>query len=190
MPWDHFDFLAPYYDRAIRDFSGKETFERLAGLHGGSRLLDVGGGTGRVAAALRGQLGSVFIADVSPGMLRQARAKDLDAACALSERLPFPAGSFDCVLMVDALHHVLDQRASALEMWRVVRPGGRVIVQEPDIRTFSVKLVALAEKLALMRSHFLSPARIADLFDLPGARTEIEAEGFSAWVVVHKSETA
>jgi len=186
MPWDHFDFLAPVYDRAIRDFTGREVLERLAGLNGNTRLLDVGGGTGRVAAALRGQVGAIFLADVSAGMLRQARAKDLDAACALSERLPFADGAFDCVLMVDALHHVVDQRASAAEMWRVVRPGGQVVVQEPDIRTFSVKLVALAEKLALMRSHFLSPARIADLFAFPAARVEIESEGFSAWVVIHK----
>jgi hypothetical protein len=56
------------------------------------------------------------------------------------------------------------------------------------VRTFTVKLVAIAEKLALMRSHFLAPEAIVTLFDHPAAqiRIETEANGFNAWVVVHK----
>jgi demethylmenaquinone methyltransferase/2-methoxy-6-polyprenyl-1,4-benzoquinol methylase len=47
---------------------------------------------------------------------------------------------------------------------RVLEPEGRSVIEEPDIRTFGVKLVALAEKILLMRSHFLSPIQIASLF--------------------------
>ena len=60
--------------------------------------------------------------------------------------------------MVDALHHVIHQGQTAREMYRVLKPGGRIVIEEPDIRKFGVKLIAVAEKLLLMRSHFLSPA--------------------------------
>ena len=90
--------------------------------------------------------------------------------------------------MVDALHHVCDQRATADELWRTLQPGGRIVIEEPDLRTVVVKLLALAEKMALMRSHFLSPARIAALFDHPNARVHIEAGTFNAWVIVEKKD--
>ena len=61
--------------------------------------------------------------------------------------------------MVDALHHVINHGQTAREMYRVLKPGGRIVIEEPDIRSFYVKLIAVAEKLLLMRSHFLSPQR-------------------------------
>ena len=92
--------------------------------------------------------------------------------------------------MVDALHHVCNQVQTAQELWRVLAPGGYLVIEEPDLRTFAVKLVAVAEKVALMRSHFLAPEAIAALFDPFTAQVRIETEekGFNAWVIVHKPE--
>ena len=55
----------------------------------------------------------------------------------------------------------------------VLKPGGSIVIEEPDIRKFTVKLIALAEKITLMRSHFLSPDKIAGLFKFPEAKREI-----------------
>ena len=88
------------------------------------------------------------------------------------------------MLIVDALHHVAGHAQTAAELWRVLQPGGRIIIQEPDIRTFRARLIALAEKLLLMRSHFLSPQQIADLF--PQVKVEIYTEDMSVWVVIQK----
>lgn len=182
MPFDHFDVIAPIYARVT--YSALGQMRELAGLPVKGRLLDIGGGTGRVASALLQDVDEVVIADVSMGMLRQTHRSTLQPVCSHSESLPFPDGYFERVIMVDALHHVINQPASAREMLRVLKPGGRIVIEEPDINTFGVKLIALAEKLLLMRSHFLSPLRIASLF--PDGSTNIVSEDSSAWVVISK----
>lgn len=182
MPFDHFDIIAPIYARVT--YSALDKMRELGGLPIKGRVLDIGGGTGRVATALLQYVDEVVIADVSMGMLKQTHRSTLKPVCSHSESLPFPDNFFERVIMVDALHHVIDQPASAKEMLRVLKPGGRIIIEEPDINTFTVKLIALAEKLLLMRSHFLSPLQIASLF--PAGSTNIVSEDSSAWVVISK----
>ena len=185
VPFDHFDFIAPLFSRV--GYSSVEEMIKHAALPTPGRVLDAGGGTGRVANAIRGHAGAVVVADPSFGMLRQADRTQLGLACANSESLPFPDETFERVIMVDALHHVLDQRHTAREMYRVLKPGGRIVIEEPDIRTFGVKMIAVAEKLLLMRSHFLSPEKIVDLFSFDSAKASILAAEGNAWVVVEKA---
>lgn len=186
LKFDHFDFLAPLYDRLMGHKEPEKLLE-LARLPTQGLLLDAGGGTGRIAETMRGNAANIIVADLSFGMLQQAAEKEgLLAVNSHTEGLPFPDATFDVVLIVDALHHVCDQQDTANELFRVIKPGGRIVIEEPDISTFIVKLVAVAEKLALMRSHFLSPQHIAKLFHHPHARTRIERDGFIAWVVVEK----
>ena len=186
MPFDHFDFLAPIYERVIPP-AATESMLRELDPGPNCRLLDAGGGTGRVSGFLREHVGSVVLSDISMGMLKQAAEKDnLHPTCALTETMPFADDFFDCILLVDALHHVIDQAKTARELWRIVKPGGRIVIQEPDIRTFAVKLIAIMEKVALMRSHFLAPQAIVDLFPFDGADVDMHTEESTAWVIVKK----
>jgi ubiquinone/menaquinone biosynthesis C-methylase UbiE len=182
MPFDHFDVIAPVFARAT--YSSLDTLRRLADLPAKGFLLDVGGGTGRVSAGLTQDVEGIVIIDVSFGMLKQADHSALRPVRGVSESLPFADNIFERIIMVDALHHVLSHADSAHEMVRVLKPGGRIVIQEPDIQTFNVKLIALAEKVLFMRSHFLDAIAITRLF-LP-AITKIHFENSSAWVVVEK----
>jgi ubiquinone/menaquinone biosynthesis C-methylase UbiE len=183
MPFDHFAAIAPLYARVA--YSKAAIMRELAELPVNGRLLDVGGGTGRVASAIRDLADKVVVADVSFGMLDKADRFSLKPVCGGSESLPFADSSFERVIMVDALHHVIHHVNSAHEMFRVLKPGGLLVIEEPDIRAFSVKLIALAEKLLLMRSHFLTPDQIVKLFS-DGERN-IRTEDGTVWIVVKKA---
>jgi SAM-dependent methyltransferase len=99
--------------------------EALAGAPG-RRLVDVGGGTGNYALALRDAGWEPLVVDRSAAMLERARAKGLETVEADAQALPLPDASADAVTMIHMLHHV-EQPATALaEARRVLAPGGRL----------------------------------------------------------------
>jgi demethylmenaquinone methyltransferase/2-methoxy-6-polyprenyl-1,4-benzoquinol methylase len=184
MPWlDHFGLLAPLYDRLFRLPDTTHLVE-LTGLPIGGRLLDVGGGTGRIARSLIGLAGQVVVADESRKMLSHAPTLlELHLATAHAERLPFPTGAFERVIMVDAYHHLQDQDRSLAELVRVCAPGGSVVIEEPDIARPSVWGIALFEQLTLMRSRFRRAEEIAAAFRGLGAETSIRRQDATVWIV-------
>ncbi|TML08077.1 MAG: methyltransferase domain-containing protein [Actinobacteria bacterium] len=91
----------------------------------GRRLLDVGGGTGNYAVALRDEGWDPVVCDRSPDMLAHAAAKGVETVPADAQELPFADASFDAVMCVSMLHHVDDRPRALAEQRRVLRPGGR-----------------------------------------------------------------
>jgi ubiquinone/menaquinone biosynthesis C-methylase UbiE len=186
---DHFGILAPVYER----FIPAKVSERLLALvdaPAGGTIIDCAGGTGRVAQFLLGKDAQVVVADETLEMLREANKKSgVKTVCSHAEQLPFQTDYFDRIVMVDAMHHVADQRATARELLRILKPGGRIVIEELDVRSFGIKLVALAEKLALMRSHFLSTMQITRLFRSDPVHVHVAQDGTTAWIVVDKENT-
>ena len=91
------------------------------------------------------------------------------------------------MVVVDALHHFCNQREAVGDLLRVLKPGGRLLIEEPDIHRLIVKFVALGEKIALMRSHFISAEQLRDMVAVQGYSAAIERDGqFTAWVSVDK----
>jgi ubiquinone/menaquinone biosynthesis C-methylase UbiE len=183
---DHFDFLAPFYEKFIQPKDPQDLWQ-LVNLPARGALLDAGGGTGRVAQFMIGKANPVVVADLSFRMLRETRKKNgLQPACSTTEYLPYADGTFNRIIMVDALHHVINQQATVDELWRTLQPGGRLVIEEPDVRNLAVKLIALGEKLLLMRSHFLDPRRMVKLFHFLDARMQVETGAYTVWVIADK----
>jgi demethylmenaquinone methyltransferase/2-methoxy-6-polyprenyl-1,4-benzoquinol methylase len=183
---DHFDLISPLYDLIFGRRIDHEIVE-IASVQDDQLLLDVGGGTGRVSILFKDRVKNVFIVDSSINMLREAQQKGINTLNANSEKIPFADETFQRVIIVDALHHVKNQKETLGEMWRVLAKGGKIIIEEPDINNFVVKLVALGEKIMLMRSHFISPIKIAAMSNFgDNAEIEIKTQKGIAWIVIQK----
>jgi ubiquinone/menaquinone biosynthesis C-methylase UbiE len=184
---DHFGFLSSFYEKVI-PLRNRDEIIHFSGLPISGALLDAGGGTGRVSKSLKGLASELILLDLSIPMLLQANSYDyIKMVNAHTEAFPFPDGYFERIIMIDALHHVCSQSETVYEMLRVLKPGGKIIIQEPDYNRFAVKLVALAEKIALMQSRFLTPDQIAALFDgNHRVKVKIERKEFNAWVIAEK----
>ena len=108
----------------------------LARIHPGERVLDVASGSGDLARAMAARGAEVCMSDINGPMLARGRDRMADAgrlAAAVrcdAERLPFRAGSFDCVTVGFGLRNMTHKDAALAEMHRVLRPGGRLLVLE------------------------------------------------------------
>lgn len=141
--------LAAYVDwldaaRSIEDFRKlKLRMFELMGAAPGTHLLDVGAGTGddvRALAALSGPLGRVIGVDISEAMIETARGRGGPGEFVVGDAqdLPFPDATFDACRSERVLAHVADPARAIGEMFRVVRPGGRVVAMEADFETLVI----------------------------------------------------
>ncbi len=183
----HFDVLLPQMYRLLHGKRPEELLRRAQPLPG-MRILDVGGGTGRILQHFPKDTLRVVV-DPSWNMLRAAPADqvDWDRVQGLAEHLPFPKGTFHRVLIVDALHHFLEVERGLAEVWRVLAPGGRIIIEEPDITHPLGRLLPWLERLLLMRSRFLTAEEIQTCFP-QALHWTVERQGIRMWVIVEKPD--
>lgn len=138
----------------------------IAALRPGERVLDVACGTGvvaRLASQLVGDAGTVTGLDINPGMLAVARSTTppgmlIDWHEGRAEAMPFPDTSFDAVLCQIGLQFVPDKHAVLSEMWRVLVPGGRLILNlpGPTPQLFAIMAEALAHHISSEAAGFVN----------------------------------
>lgn len=112
-----------------------------SGVRRGQRVLDLAGGTGDLTAKFSrivGETGEVVLADINSSMLKVGREKlrnigivgNVDYVQANAEALPFPDNHFDCITIAFGLRNVTDKEKALASMFRVLKPGGRLLVLE------------------------------------------------------------
>lgn len=113
----------------------------LAYIRRGDKVLDVAGGTGDLSKAFAkrvGEKGKVTLLDINAAMLAVGRDRLIDAGLienitvlqANAESLPFAENYFDCLSIAFGLRNVTDKLAALRSMYRVLKPGGRLLVLE------------------------------------------------------------
>lgn len=171
MSFDWFTVYAPIYDLFVRLMGVAPVAPLLesAKFQAHESLLDVGGGTGRVAIAAAPFCKETVVIDPCPAMLQRVPPHPhIQRVLGRAQDMPFEDERFDIVLCVDALHHIKDAQAAVAEMHRVLRPGGRVLVQEFDVRGWRGKAMMAFEHCFVDNSRFLTPEALESLFKSVG----------------------
>ena len=154
-----FDSVASQYDvmNDLMSFGIHRIWKRiavqLANIREGDNVLDLAGGTGDLTTLFEkrvGPKGQVVLADINAAMLRTGSDRlinrgltgNIRYAQVNAECLPFADNTFDCVCIAFGLRNVTDKNAALRSMYRVLKPGGRVIVLE-----FSHPIDPVTEKL-------------------------------------------
>lgn len=142
----------PFYD------GYKRRLREVLGARRGSRILDIGAGAGDTARALTEDHGAVVVAlDRSVTMAAAMRDRAVPRVLAADgHRLPFGSASFDGVLADRVLQHVADPEQVLDEMVRVLRPGGRIALADPDYGTQTLDIgdEALGRRVLRFRAEF------------------------------------
>ncbi len=113
----------------------------MSGAKQGQRVLDIAGGTGDLAAKFSeivGDSGEVVLADINASMLEVGRRRLIDKGLfnnlkfiqANAECLPFPDNHFDLITIAFGLRNVTDKDKALQSMYRILKPGGRLLVLE------------------------------------------------------------
>jgi len=147
MVADVFDSVAVKYDLMNDLMSGgihrlwkRFTIEK-SGVRKGNKVLDLAGGTGDLAALFSpivGDSGQITLADINDSMLKVGRDRLIDRglinniqfAQVNAEALPFESNHFDCITIAFGLRNVTDKQKALKSMYRVLKPGGRLLVLE------------------------------------------------------------
>jgi demethylmenaquinone methyltransferase/2-methoxy-6-polyprenyl-1,4-benzoquinol methylase len=112
-----------------------------SGIRKGQKVLDLAGGTGDLTAKFSrivGKDGQVILADINDSMLKVGRSKlrdlgvegNVEYVQANAEELPFPDNHFDLVTIAFGLRNVTDKDKALASIYRVLKPGGRLLVLE------------------------------------------------------------
>jgi demethylmenaquinone methyltransferase/2-methoxy-6-polyprenyl-1,4-benzoquinol methylase len=133
-----FDDVARHYDRTNSVLSlGNSLIWRVLTVRAvapqaGERILDLAAGTGTSSVALAKSGAHVVAADFSAGMIEVGKRKhpSIEFVQADATALPFKTGEFDAVTISFGLRNIVDPKKALKEMYRVLKPGGRLVVCE------------------------------------------------------------
>ncbi len=141
----YFTQVAPVYDEMRKGCYGEALQEIILSHYPpkpGSAVADIGTGTGYLAKALARQAGRVTAIDLSTAMLEvagnelhQTGIANVDLIEGDAHDLPLPDASQEAIYANLLLHHLIEPGAAIREMYRILSPGGRVVIS--DVKTHS-----------------------------------------------------
>lgn len=171
--WSNF-YDAPLIQRLTYRPEHDAIVRALEGIESKRRVLDMGCGTGILSARVQREFKETRVVgcDFSSGMLHQASRGRRGPRWVRGDalQLPFADGSLDVIVSTEAFHWFPDQRKALIEFFRVLTPGGRLLVSliNPPLEVMS-RLTRATSKLVGQPLYWPTRSRM---------RRQVEAAGF------------
>ncbi|MBN2490168.1 MAG: class I SAM-dependent methyltransferase [Planctomycetes bacterium] len=128
--------------REMKQATFRARLRRLGPLPAGARVLDVGCATGHFLDLVAAAGGEPHGVEVSPYAAEVASGRHPGRVrCGTLEEAGYPADHFHAVFLSDVIEHVPQPAALLAEVWRIVAPGGRVVVATPDLGSAGARLL-------------------------------------------------
>jgi ubiquinone/menaquinone biosynthesis C-methylase UbiE len=191
-----FNAASDYFDDPALSFwnrFGQQTIERIS-LRPGDRVLDVCCGTGASAipaAVSVGSTGRVLAIDVAESLLELGRKKsqqqglgNIEFRYGDFENLGLPDESFDAIVCVFGIFFVPDMLSAVRELWRMVRPGGKLAITSWGKKVFEPANGMFWDAIAIERPDLYKQFTPWDRISTPTALKALLEEGNASQVEV------
>lgn len=181
-----FDLIAPLYAKVhLSDEKTFKTISELGNLEKTDKVLDLGGGTGRVAKFFADKVQEIVVVDDSKGMILHCQ-KHPGLKCLLgsAESIPFNDNYFDKVIIIDAFHHFPNQEKAIKEIRRVLKKNGQAIIEEVNFGKLGNWLLEKAEMIVGAKSKIFSLQSLTELFSKNQFKTKLFSENRSGYYLL------
>ena len=146
------------YQRTMREAYGKANTEIALSLHDGGKVLDCGAYNGWMFDTLAKDAGiepsRYFGVEWDEGKVQEGQQRGLNIVRGdLNHELPYPEGQFRCVYALSVLEHLLNPCRFMKESYRVLAPGGTLVILTPNISTYFTVALILMGKMPSSGPH-------------------------------------
>ncbi|SMB79473.1 Methyltransferase domain-containing protein [Desulfonispora thiosulfatigenes DSM 11270] len=161
-----FDKVSAHYDSFMRTFKLYKVREikEVLNLQGTEIILDIGGGTGHLAQHLKEDCKKVYILDESEKMLSKIKPnKKIVPIVGDALTTNFKDKSIDVVILADVLHHISQQEKLIVEIERVLKDKGKILILDFDRKYLRTKLLRLFEYFLFGKLYFKTSREVKEL---------------------------
>jgi ubiquinone/menaquinone biosynthesis C-methylase UbiE len=161
-----FDIIAPLYARVhLSDEKTFITLRRLADFKETDKVLDLGGGAGRVAKFFSAKGLEIAVLDPSAGMISECKKKGgINCIAGVAENIPFDDLYFDKIIIIDAFHHFQNHGKAIPEIRRVLKENGKLIIEEVEFGRIGNWLLEKLEALVGAKSKIFMSQDLVKMF--------------------------
>lgn len=161
-----FDRVFEKYDRFIEimNFDKSEEIKEMLDLRGDEIVLDIGGGTGKLAEYLGDHCKKAYVLDESLGMLSKVKeGKNIIPVLGDALDTDFDSESVDVITVSDVLHHIENQDKLIGEVHRLLKKGGKLVVLDFERSHFKTRILGMFEYILFGKLYYRTGEETLDL---------------------------
>ena len=163
-----FDKVYNYYDRFMNKFNlyKLQEVKDAANINENEVIVDIGGGTGKLAKYICDSCKMVYVLDESNKMLSKVnRTKNLICINGDALKTPFESNSIDIVILSDVFHHIKEQKELVIEIRRILKDGGRLVILDFNRKHIRTRLLRAFEFILFGRLFFRTKDEVRILLE-------------------------